>query len=85
MLQCIHLCPIVNRMSALTLKSLLYLEVTVAPLGNEQSENLLLVKDRGKVVRILAPGDVALVVGLEGDVNLLVVNAVTPVRRKILA
>ena len=35
-------------------------------------------------MRILAPGDVALVVGFEGDVDLLVVNAVTPVGMKIL-
>ena len=35
-------------------------------------------------MRILAPGDVALVVGFEGDVDLLVVNAVTPVGMNIL-
>ena len=34
-------------------------------------------------MRILAPGDVALVVGLQGDVDLLVVNAVTPVLMRI--
>ena len=57
---------------------ILHLEVTVASLGNEKSEDLLLVEDRGKVVRILAPGHVALVVSFEGDVHLLVINTVRP-------
>ena len=60
-----------------------YLQVTVAPLGNQQSEDLLLVEDRGKVVGILAPGDVTLVVSPQWDINLLMVNTVTSVRVKM--